>query len=76
MEAACPHTPPLDYNSVHPINYYRINIKHYNNYKLITIMPKTRQFKVPGMIVKEYFEYLYGENYEDYDDDYCDIRPR
>ena len=24
------------------------------------------------MIVKEYFEYLYGENYEDYDDDYFD----
>jgi hypothetical protein len=33
-------------------------------------MPKTSLFKVQVMIVKEYFEYLYGNNYEEYDDDY------
>jgi hypothetical protein len=35
-------------------------------------MPKTSSFKVQVMIVKEYFEYLYGENYEEYEDDYFD----
>ena len=30
-------------------------------------MPKTKLFEVQFMIVKEYFEYLYGENYEEYD---------
>ena len=35
-------------------------------------MPKTSLFKVEIRIVKEYFEHLYGENYEDYDDDYFD----
>jgi hypothetical protein len=35
-------------------------------------MPKTSLFKVEIMIVKEYFEHLYGNDYEEYDDDYMD----
>jgi hypothetical protein len=35
-------------------------------------MPKTCLFKVEIYIVKEYFEYLYGENYDEYEDDYFD----
>jgi hypothetical protein len=33
-------------------------------------MPKTSLFEVQVMIVKEYFEHLYGNNYDEYNDDY------